>query len=366
MPRRRMRMMSQGMLGKGPAGARGAEVWNEVAPLLEEVWASGERRSGAASPEAEAALEVAEAAGVCSYTQTFEAARQFLRDRTRLHALVCDALGEREGRSEGKLIAFEDILALRLQLVDEGHTAAVVRVTVELAGRASLAIALLVARDLGAAASRLGAQASDLRVWHRLAPARATAVLGDGTGRIRWFGQEREVAIVATRWVEGQALRFASCGEEAATRMARQLAITRSALATFAMDGACERTFELEQGNAMVDRGGELVLVGSAARSWWGPLGAWPYRLASATLGASVSEGSLLLAGEAVLAGLSALACRSRGAELASAMLHQARSEELGRRALDGLVSADARAAVIATVRDLLPHARAELAPFLS
>lgn len=358
MQRRRMRKMSQGMLGKGPAGARGAEVWNEVAPLLEEVWASGERRGGAASPEAEAVLEVAEEAGVCSYAQTFEAARQFLRDRTRLHALVCDALGER--------VAFEDILALRLQLVDEGHAAAVVRVTVELAGRGSLAIALLVARDLGAAAARLGAQASDLRVWHRLAPARATAVLGDGTGRIRWFGQEREVAIVATRWVEGQALRFAACGEAAATRMARQLAITRSALATFAMDGACERTLDLAQGNAMVDRGGELVLVGSAARSWWGPLGAWPYRLASAALGEAVSAASLLLAGEAVLAGLSAVACRSRGAELARAMLHQARSEELGRRALDGLVSVSARDAVITTVRELLPHARAELAPFLS
>lgn len=358
MQRRRMRKMSQGMLGKGPAGARGAEVWNEVAPLLEEMWASGERRGGAASPEAEAVLEVAEEAGVCSYAQTFEAARQFLRDRTRLHALVCDALGER--------VAFEDILALRLQLVDEGHAAAVVRVTVELAGRGSLAIALLVARDLGAAAARLGAQASDLRVWHRLAPARATAVLGDGTGRIRWFGQEREVAIVATRWVEGQALRFAACGEAAATRMARQLAITRSALATFAMDGACERTLDLAQGNAMVDRGGELVLVGSAARSWWGPLGAWPYRLASAALGEAVSAASLLLAGEAVLAGLSAVACRSRGAELARAMLHQARSEELGRRALDGLVSVSARDAVITTVRELLPHARAELAPFLS
>ena len=438
---RRLRKVSQGMLGlfgsrEGVSSwgkeERRAELWNEVAPLLEKAWAiDGERQragsyglKGASEEEAEALLALAEAAGVCSFAQTIDAARKFLLEQegTRMLTLVRKALGER--------VPFEAIRAMTLNVVDEGHTAAVVRAEISLTRRAPLAIALLVARDLGAAAARLGAQASDLRVWHRMSPRRAAEVLEDGTGCIRWFGQNREVPVIAARWIEGETIHpsvfeeagpgiarrhaagtrdpfirnhvlelheprapdhlegpleapaeptdgvlrnpldntasarlevEARCGERPVLSMclARQLAELRSALATFALDGACERMIDLDQGNAMLDRQGTLVLVGSAARSWWGSLGAWPYRLAGALVRGSIAPPSLVA--EAVLAGLAAVARRPDGDAIASAMLHQARDPELGRRALDGLIPPATRDATIASVQSLLPTAHAQL-----
>jgi hypothetical protein len=408
---RRLRKVSQGMLEAfgGREGVarwgheeRQAELWNEVAPILEEAWAiNGERQrtSGAqlkiaSEEEAEALLALAEAAGVCSFTQTIEAARQFLLEQegARMLELVRKALGEP--------LPFEALRAMTLNVVDEGHTAAVVRAEISLARRPALVLALLVARDLGAAASRLGAQASDLRVWHRLSPRRAVEVLHEGTGRIRWFGQTREVPVIATRWIEGETLyptvfqepvrakgtrdplKIGDClgasalgasafprleiearwGERAVLTLclARQLAELRSTLATFALDGACERMIDLDQGNAMLDRQGTVVLVGSAARSWWGSLGAWPYRLA-ATLVHDETAASRQLVAESVLAGLAMVTHRPDGEAIATSMLHQARSPELALRALDGLVTPAARDATLAAVQDLLPAARAQL-----
>jgi hypothetical protein len=421
---RRLRKVSQGMLeafgGRECVATWGheerqAELWNEVAPILEEAWAvNGERqRAGgaqlkiASEEEAEALLALAEEAGVCSFAQTIEAARKFLLEQegARMLELVRKALGEP--------LPFGAIRALTLNVVDEGHTAAVVRAEISLARRPAIVLALLVARDLGAAASRLGAQASDLRVWHRLSPRRAVEVLHEGTGRIRWFGQTREVPVIATRWIEGETLYptvfqqpvrakgtrdplklsdrlgaaalgsalaasalgsalaaaalprleiEARCGERAVLTLclARQLAELRSTLATFALDGACERMIDLDQGNAMLDRQGTVVLVGSAARSWWGSLGAWPYRLA-ATLVHDETSASRHLVAESVLAGLAMVTHRPDGEAIATSMLQQARSLELARRALDGLVSATARDATLAAVQDLLPAAHAQL-----
>jgi hypothetical protein len=433
-----MRKVSQGMLGvfAGRGGMeawgleqRRAELWNDVAPILEKAWAvNGERQrvrceglEVASEEEAEALLALAEAAGLCSFAQTIEAARKFLleRDGARMLALVRKALDER--------LPFEAIRALTLNVVDEGHTAAVVRAEISLTSRPTLVIALLVARDLGAAASRLGAQASDLRVWHRMSPRRAAEILEDGTGGIRWFGQLREVPVIAARWIEGETLyptvfeepdedpprrRFAvgtrdrlelrapprpgdpdepddrddreqarssgptgtasarreieaRCGERGERAvltmcLARQLAELRSALATFAPDGACERMIDLDQGNAMLDRQGTVVLVGSAARSWWGALGAWPYRLAAAMVSGSTTAPRPLVA-EAVLAGLATVARRPDGDAIASVMLQQAGDPDLARRALDGLLPPAARDATIASVQSLLPSALAQL-----
>lgn len=434
---RRMRKVSQGMLGMigGPERQGRQDLWNEVAPLLETVWAADGERTGACAGEAEVMLQVAEAAGVCSFAQTIEGARQFLleRDGARMLALVRQARNER--------LPYEAIRALTLNVVDEGHTAAVVRAEVALSKRPSLVLALLVARDLGTAAAKLGAQASDLRVWHRLSPRRAAEVLDEGTGCIRWFGQAREVPVIAAQWIEGETMfpsvfeglrqgrrrqatgspgpcagehssattremgdgaleaavaeaasgpvpmvvasgvceavqdtpsgtmsreeLAARCGEREvlALCLARQLAEMRSALATFALDGACERMIDLEQGNAMLDRQGTVVLVGSAARSWWGALGAWPYRLAGALMGPARSEEILVrpLVAEAVLAGLAAVTRRPGGEAIATAMLQQARNLDVGNRALEGLVPAAARARIAAAVLELLPAAKAQL-----
>ncbi len=443
----RMRKVSQGMLGmlarSGGAGLeqaeRRAEVWQEVAPILEEMWAVGSeadappggqqrgggamapppldepprRRARASEAEAREVLELAEAAGVCSYAQTIEAARRFLLEDE------AAKLVELVGLARGEWTRLEELGGVELDVVDEGHAAAVVRVVVAVPERQPVRMALLVARDLGEATVRLSAQASDLRVWHRMAPGRATAVLGEGSGRIRWFGQAREVAVVATRWIDGEPIRGrgqqdgsplsgarttpadpflalgsgiqpaleeegmseASCelrteqmtavsgrrtetlltSERRALRppacMATRLAETRSALATFALDGACERTIDLAQGHAMVSRRGEIILVGSAARSWCGPLGAWPYRLAGATLGDALPcDEELMLAGDAMLAGLSILAKRCDGTALVTAMLQQACSPELARRALD-VVNPDDRDRVMSVIQTLLPLA---------
>lgn len=438
---RRMRKPSQGMLsvfgGRGDAGVSeemARQLWNEAAGLLEEVWATGAEelalRARAPNEETAAVLEAAAAAGVCSFAQTIEAARQFLLEQQggRLHALVCKATGA--------LIPFSSIRTLALNVVDEGHTAAVVRAEISLAKRPMVPLALLVARDLGAAAARLGAQASDLRVWHRMDPARAAEVLDDGTGSIRWFGQRREVTVVAARWVAGQTLRpWASSGtkraagmgrvlagerrfgeregwgelegahakslagdlgalmsslpgrrdeaaaggatmgeegegelrdevarREVAKHVARQLARTRSALATFALDGACERTIDVEQGDVLLDRHYDVVLVGSAARSWWGALGAWPYRLAGERVWGGASAAALQLASEAVFAGLETIARRPDGAALMTVMLQQAQSMDVARRALEGLVMTSEREPLVATVRELLPQLRRMLA----
>lgn len=431
---RRMRKLSQGMLGMiGGRRSGRVHLWNEVAPLLETVWAADGERTGACAGEAEAMLQVAEAAGVCSFAQTIEGARQFLLEQggARMLALARQALNER--------LPYEAIRALTLNVVDEGHTAAVVRAEVALSKRPALVLALLVARDLGTAAAKLGAQASDLRVWHRMSPRRAAEVMDEGTGCIRWFGQAREVPVIAAQWIEGETLfpsvfeglrhgrrrqaagslgplagmsgsattqdmgdvaseavaavaaaseAAAGCGvcevvqdtpsgrmsrEELAAKcgerevlalcLARQLAELRSALATFALDGACERMIDLEQGNAMLDRQGTVVLVGSAARSWCGALGAWPYRLAGALMGPSRGEEIAVrpLVAEAVLAGLAAVARRPGGEAIAAAMLQQARSLDVGKRALEGLVPAEAREQIAAAVLELLPAAQAQL-----
>lgn len=428
---RRMRKVSQGMLGMigGPERQARQDLWNEVAPLLETVWAADGERTGACAGEAEAMLQAAEEAGVCSFAQTIEGARQFLLERggARMLALV------RQARNEQ--LPYEAIRALTLSVVDEGHTAAVVRAEVALSKRPSLVLALLVARDLGTAAAKLGAQASDLRVWHRLSPRRAAEVLDEGTACIRWFGQAREVPVIAAQWIEGETLfpsvfeglrqgrrrqaqgsfgHFAGvsgtgtmqeigdvaseaasepaplpvvsgvceavqdtpsgrmsreelaarCGEREvlALCLARQLAELRSALATFALDGACERMIDLEQGNAMLDRQGTVVLVGSAARSWCGSLGAWPYRLAGALMRPARSEEIAVrpLVAEAVLAGLAAVTRRPGGEAIAMAMLQQARNLDVGKRALEGLVPAEARAQIAAAVLELLPAAKAQ------
>lgn len=197
-----MRKLSQGMLGMigGPGRIGRMHLWNEVAPLLETVWAADGARTDACAGEAEAMLQVAEAAGVCSFAQTIEGARQFLLEQggARLLALA------RQERNEQ--LPYEAIRALTLNVVDEGHTAAVVRAEVALSKRPSLVLALLVARDLGTAAAKLSAQASDLRVWHRLSPRRAAEVMDEGTGGIRWFGQAREVPVIAAQWIEGETL----------------------------------------------------------------------------------------------------------------------------------------------------------------
>lgn len=417
-----MRKVSQGMLGMigGPGQSRRIHLWNEVGPLLEEVWAADGARSSDCEAEAEHLLQVAEAAGVCSFAQTIEAAREFLLERggARVLALVQRILNER--------VPYESLRTLTLNVVDEGHTAAVVRAEVAFSNRPCVVLALLVARDLSTAAARLSAQASDLRVWHRLSPRRAAEILDDGTGCIRWFGQAREVPVIAAQWIEGETLfpsafhdrettmempvavpfadplagpvadpfadalagpvadplaggvceavpdtpsgrmsrqeLAAKCGtsEALALCLARQLAELRSALATFAADGVCERMIDLHQGNAMLDRHGTVVLVGSAARSWWGELGAWPYRLAGALTGArEIAVGPLVAS--SLLAGLATITRRPDGAALTAAMLRQARNLDLGVRALDGLVSPALREPVAIAVLELLPTAQAHL-----
>lgn len=113
----------------------------------------------------------------------------------------------------------------------------------------------------------------------------------------------------------------------------------------------------------LLDRRGEVVLVGSAARSWWGALGAWPYRLAGERVAAFLPcRAALQLASEAVVAGLAEVARRADGAALLPAMLQQARSPELGRRVLDGMVAATVREPIVAMVQELLPQVRAMLA----
>jgi hypothetical protein len=387
---------SQGMLsvygGRGSVGCweqagKRQELWRAISPLVEKVWERdahhGRQPAGAlpelAAADVEAVLAVAESAGVCSVAQVIAAARDYLLgdDGLRLQTLAGKALGER--------VRLETITGLSLEPIDEGHTASVLRLGVRFAHREPLWIALQVARDLGAASARLGAQASDLRVWHRLAPARAVEVLDDGAGVIRWFGQRRELTVVAARWVEGRAvrvgeqppgLRLADAGlvtAHDALAISRDLAVTRSALATFASDGACERLLELEQGDVMA-RHHTVTLVGSAARSWWGPLGAWPYRLAALWMGrpsqgappasaGSVFSSALRLAIEGMHAGLAEVARRKDGPALHAAMLSQARSGELAQRALEGLVTLSAQPILIAGVQCALAELRHHRAP---
>jgi hypothetical protein len=315
-------------------------------------------------------LAAAAAAGVCSFAQTLEAARSYLLGEggTRLHTLACKASGAR--------VPPEALRSVTLEGRDEGPAATVLLAQLVFNDRAPQAIALLVARDFGTAAARLSAQASDLRVWHRLAPTRAAAVFDESTGTVRWFGQVREVAVIAAQWCDGRALaptaaelglawRDGAALDEARARdAAGKLAETRSALATFAADGACERTVDLAQGDVMVSSAGSLVLVGSAARSWWGPLGAWPYRLAACG-GAATEPGlrpqRIAMLEHAVLSGLEAIAGRREGGALLSAMLAQAAQPEVGARALVGHIADEERGPVAALVQALLPAARARL-----
>jgi hypothetical protein len=382
---RHHRLVSQGMLGVyGGRGCLGAweqpraraSLWGAIAPTLETEWARGSRSARAryeqpiaafSAEQVEAVLALAEAAGLCSFAQTLEAASDYLLgdDGSRLHALACKSIGER--------VPFDAIRGVSLEPIDAGHTASVMRVGLTFADRGPQWLALLVARDLGAAASRLSAQASDLRVWHRLSAAHAPEIFDDGTGRIRWFDQIREVVIVAARWIDGRAVQLrdsatgpllsAVAGEPLtdpdASILAQRLAIARSALATFALDGACERTLDLEQGNVLATAANEVVLVGSAARSWWGPLGAWPYRLAAVTLPVASSSASapasLHRAVEAVRAGLTGVLLRTHGPDVLSVMLRQARSMELAQRALEGLAPVAARDLVIRAIQAALP-----------
>ncbi|MEZ4363615.1 MAG: hypothetical protein R3B48_25790 [Kofleriaceae bacterium] len=356
---------SQGMLECQARPGRTPPPFSpRAAAQLEELWSRGRRseRERATDADIERVLSLAASVGVCSFAQALEAARAFLLSDGGglLHRVASEAAGAR--------VRMDAIAGVTFEAESEGPTATVLRTQVLLSGQEPVTLALLVARDLGTAAARLSAQASDLRVWHRAAPRRAARVLEEGSGRVRWFGQVRELAVVASAWVPGRALGRGAAGlewrdeggplqDELRVALARKIAETRSALATFAADGACERTFHADQGEVLVTAAQELVLVGSAARSWWGPLGAWPYRLAAA-----VGAASEPLLAEVVLAGLAVVRERREGRELLSAMLHQAGEESLPARALAGLVRAEDRDAITAMVRGVLPSARVRLA----
>lgn len=355
------------------------ELWPAISPLLEQVWARSALGARFGAPptvaatqdDMESLLASAELAGVCSFAQTLEAATQYLlgEDGRCVQALASTAIGES--------VAFDSIRGLTLEPMDAGHTAGVIRLGITFTHRVPQWIALLVARDLGSAASRLGAMASDLRVWHRMSPSRATQVLDLGSGSIRWFGQQREVFIAATRWIEGRSLHSVAaapaptlCSRDGSAKddrdaLYQQLAQTRSALATFAIDGACERTIDLRQGDVLAGADGSVVLVGSAARSWWGALGAWPYRLAALRwagaalpVDASVRSAALQQVIGDVQTGLAVVRDRRDGLELLTVMLRQARDLDLSHRALEGVVDSADHTSLISAVQKAIAQTR--------
>lgn len=355
------------------------EVWPAISPLLEQVWARSALGARIGAPptvaatqaDMESLLASAELTGVCSFAQTLEAATQYLlgEDGRCVQALASTAIGES--------VAFDSIRGLTLEPMDAGHTAGVIRLGITFTHRVPQWIALLVARDLGSAASRLGAMASDLRVWHRMSPSRATQVLDLGSGSIRWFGQQREVFIAATRWIEGRSLHSVAaapaptlCSRDGSAKddrdaLYQQLAQTRSALATFAIDGACERTIDLRQGDVLAGADGSVVLVGSAARSWWGALGAWPYRLAALRwagaalpVDASVRSAALQQVIADVQTGLAVVRDRRDGLELLTVMLRQARDLDLSHRAIEGVVDSGDHTSLISAVQKAIAQTR--------
>lgn len=332
-------IVSEGLLGAwqslGWANARrelGPEVawWRALAPLVEDVWnRCAEREAMDVSEPYRAAvalmprcrqapalpsealvrdmLQAARDAGVRSFSQGLEAARDYVLGDggTRLARIL--------GAAVARPIELEEVRSVRLVAVREGHTSGVVHLRAGLAGGTSVDVGLNVARDRTGAARALAAMTEDLRTWHAMAPGRVAAVLDQDVGRIRWFGQTRTVPITAVSWIPGDELHVIRADDGAARFQAvrgfvhgahavpairgvlldaarsrdigRQLVALETRLAAYGDDGTVTASaIELNHGDAVLVGAGDaakVALVGSAGRSWRGPLAAWPYRMAA-------------------------------------------------------------------------------------
>ncbi len=356
----------------GPEAAH----WPRLAPLVEDVWnrhAGGERprieRDFAHVPAAlvETTLDLAEQAGVRSFAQGLEAASEFLLsdDATRLCVIAARVAGER--------VDVANVQHLTLEAIKEGHTASIIRARVLLENRPPVAFVLNVARDATAAAKRLAALAADLRAWHSIDSHAAAEVLDEETGQIRFFGGERQIPIVVTSWIEADELhvtrdalhrvlefvpgsasavpgiRGEVLDEDACTRVIAATASLRTRLVTFGNSEVCEREHELNNGDVVIDRTFAPILVGSAARTWRGPIGAWPYRLAGLSARdehAAVARRIWLgRSAAALVAGLAAVPSELRAA-MCDAALHFDPTELLQE------LPPTARDAVVAAVRE--------------
>jgi hypothetical protein len=301
---------------------------------------------------------------VRSFAQGLEAASELLLadEAARLRAIAARVAGDR--------VELADVQHLALEAIKEGHTASIIRARVALAGRAPIAFVLNVARDATAAAERLAALADDLRAWHAIDPRAAAEVLDQETARIRWFGGERRIPIVVTSWLEAdelhvtqdavhRVLEFVPGTASAVPGIRGELldagsviatvSALRTRLATFDCGEVCEREHELNNGDIVIDRTLAPALVGSAARRWRGPIGAWPYRLAALSARdehAAIAQRIWLGRPDVALAaGLAAVPT-----ELRAAMCDGARDFDPTELLHD--LAPEARGAVVAAVRE--------------
>jgi hypothetical protein len=253
-------------------------------------------------------------AGLRSFHQGVLAALDYLgRDDASMMLEHCASVA-------GERVSRRDIEQVRLTAMAEGHTSSVVRTAAWCKGRpAPLVFGLNIARDMSDAADELEMNVRDLREWAAADRESAATVYGAGPGRFPWFGQTARVPVVAVGWLEwARELHVVRRREDAGRcrfflidefregkgalphLVGRELddassdkiwaAIVQKRTAAAGIDwqgGWLEAPdVELNHGDVVAAADGDAVrvaFVGSSARRWRGPVGAWLYEMALAS-----------------------------------------------------------------------------------